>query len=180
MNFSEKILALREGGQVQRAHTIPHFGEYNVATHSYNALSLLLMLSPVKPSLNLVQAVLWHDVPERWTGDVPAPAKWASPVLKATLDQMEERILEKLGLNKIFAELTTVEQDWLTSVDLLELYIWTHEQVAYGNSNMIDMQKRIENVFEKRADKTPKLVREFIKEFSFKRNIECDELFWEK
>lgn len=181
MNLTERILALREGGRVERTHTIPHVGEYNVAMHCYNAASLLLMLSTTPPSLNLIKAVLWHDVPERWTGDISAPAKWACPELKLLLDFLEMKIFEKLELANVFKELTTEEQDWLSAVDLLELYIWAVEQNPDANSGnpWYEMRVRILRLFNTRYTKTPKEVWDFIDNFTWKRNPELDELLSE-
>lgn len=177
MNKISRILALREGGQTQRCHTMPHFGEYSVASHSYNATLLLLELHTKKPpSLNLIKAVLYHDVPERWTGDTPAPAKWASPILKAVLDGLELKIFEKLGIAKIFQELTEEEKMWLAAVDLLELYIWGEEQTILGNRVVADLNKRVKKLFEEKGNKFPKEVQDFVKNFEWSRSMELNEL----
>lgn len=174
MNLSDRILALREGGQTVRAHIIPYVGTYNVAMHSYNAANMLLLLCPKNIlSMELVKAVLWHDVAERWTGDTPATAKWASPILKATLDRLEAKINNKLGITVL---LTTQQEDWLRAVDLLELYVWTQEQLFMGNRNVEDMATRIKDIFQDNWDKTPVQVREFMEEFEFHRTVECNEL----
>lgn len=180
MNQIERIMAIREGGQTQRCHTFPHSSLYNVAVHSYNAASLLLLLMPIPPSLNLIKAVLWHDVAERWTGDIPSPAKWASPELKQLLDNLEQRIFEKLELITIFKELTTEELNWLTSVDLLELYIWAREQEMFGNPAAAYMQDRINNLFMDKKDKIPLEVQQFKADFYWVRSTECHEFLGEQ
>lgn len=181
MNQLERIMAVREGGQTQRCHTFPHSSLYNVAVHSFNAASLLLLLYPKgQPSLNLIKAVLWHDVPERWTGDVPSPAKWASPLLKKIMDNLEQRIFEKLELATIFKELTPEELNWLTAVDLLELYIWSREQEMFGNPNAAYMRNRIWNLFVDRKDKTPLEIWNFINDFYWTRSTECHEFLGEQ
>lgn len=177
MNLIKKSLALREGGQTQRCHTMQYIGPYNVAIHSYNALSLLLLLYPTKPpSVNLIKAVLWHDVPERWTGDVPSPAKIASITLKEALKRIEYRILYKLGMAEIFHNLTLEEEQWLNGVDLLELFMWTQEQVAMGNGSVNGMNDQIEKIFNARWDTIPTEVRNFYQEFEWSRTDECVEL----
>lgn len=179
MNRLERILAIREGGQTQRCHTMPHhLGPYNVAVHSYNALNLLLLLWPENelPSFNLVQAVLWHDIAERWTGDTPAPTKWASPELKALLDNLEQLVLDKLGIGEVFKQLTREEAHWLTGVDLLELFIWAYEQSHFGNLAAGTMIERILALFEQKQNIIPAPIKEFLKEFKWQRSIECDEL----
>lgn len=177
MNKNDLILAFREGGQTLRCHTFPYGGQYNVATHSYNALSLLFLLHPKKPpSLNLIKAVLWHDVPERWTGDTPAPAKWASPLLKRVLDSIEEKIFAKLQIGNIFKSLTTLEKNWLTAVDLLELFIWSKEQSSLGNRQAKDMERRVHELMLEKGNKIPKEIQHFIANFEWGRTVECSEL----
>lgn len=176
MNIIQKALAIREGGQVKRAHTMDYTGPYNVGMHSYNALSLLLLLYPGEPRLPLVKAILWHDLPERWTGDIPSPAKWCSPELKQLLDQLENRILEKLGLSTLFKDTTSEEHDWLNAVDLLELFMWGKDQEAIGNRTVIYLISRVMGLFEKKWDKIPKEVQDFIENYRWERTAECNEL----
>jgi len=134
--------ALREGGAVERCHTIPHHGSYTVGQHSYDALSLLLVLHP-DPTLALVKAVLWHDVPERWTGDVPANAKWDNHRLAHALAVSEGKVFDALGLGPLFEGLSEEECSWLHAVDRLELWLWCQDQLALGNSNVRVVQKNL-------------------------------------
>lgn len=176
MNSISRILALREGGQTKRCHTIPYIGPYNVAIHSYNALVLLLALYPRTPRLELIQAVMFHDTPERWTGDVPTPAKISSPLLRNILDSLEQKILDKLGFSNLFSNLAPFERHWLTAVDLLELYIWGKEQELMGNQLIKSMNDTILKIFEEKKDQTPKEIEKFLKKFKLKRVKECHEL----
>lgn len=138
----DKIIAIRAGGNVTRSHTFQYQGTYNVAIHSYNALSMLLVLhKTTPPSLNLIKVVLWHDVHERWTGDLPTPVKWVLPEIESVLKKVEQQIEKKLEL---FAEeLTEEEQRWLKAIDILEFYIWTVEQVSLGNDSMKGKKNKV-------------------------------------
>lgn len=169
MDNNKKFLAIREGGQTQRCHTMQYIHPYNVAIHSYNALSLLLVLHP-NPSVNLIKAVLWHDVPERWTGDVPSPAKWASTNLKEALDLLEQKILIALDISDAFQQLTKEELQWLTAVDLLELWVWGKEQFQLGNT---DMQTMLMKVWYKVLDCGVQEGIDFMNNFEWQR---CDEI----
>lgn len=178
MNLNNKVLALREGGLTRRAHTVPYNGEYNVAMHSFNAVNLLFMLwdGTEQPSINLIKAVLWHDIPERWTGDVPSPAKGCSKYLKGYLDELEERILIQLDLKQPFSRLIPEEWKWLHAVDLLELYLWTEDQINWGNPMMAGMRDKIIDMFNKRKEITPPSIIGFLENFTWTRLPECDEL----
>jgi hypothetical protein len=127
MSTYTQILAARESAQVERCHTLPHIGSYTVGQHSYGALALLLLLHK-SPSLDLIKAVAFHDLPERWLGDIPAPGKTGA-IAKA-FQEAEAEIFEKLGLQ--FA-LTEDDKYWLKLVDVLDLWFWALEQFDMGN-----------------------------------------------
>lgn len=146
----EKILALREGGQVQRCHTLPHIGSYTVGQHSFDAVNLLLTLHP-DPSLKLVKAVLWHDMAERWVGDTPAPVLRSNPEFKRLYEELEQKALERLDLN--LGDLTEDELAWLKAVDRLEFVHWCFTQLSMGNQfvgvalgNAFKMLDEMENI----------------------------------
>ena len=124
--------ALLESGQVQRLHAIPHHKSYSVAEHSWNMAVLLYELHN-NPSPRLVWAVLLHDAPERWTGDVPAPAKWLHPDLEKSLDSIEKQYRKLLEVD---FQLDKKELDWLSALDLLELHQYCNEEINMGNTNM--------------------------------------------
>lgn len=123
MNNAIRVQATREAGAVQRFHVARHTRNYDVAQHTFGALNLLLILHP-NPSIELVRAVMWHDVAERWTGDIPATAKWMSEELKAGSDRLEARILGHLGLEQ---KLNEEEERWLKAVDTLDAWLWCRE-----------------------------------------------------
>lgn len=141
-----RLAATREGGAVRRCHIVPHHGQYNVAQHTYGAVSLLLLLHP-EPSVDLIKAVQWHDVGERWLGDMPAPAKWENPALGEVYEAAEEEILDRLGL---MPDLTEEDRRWLKAVDTLELWLWCREEEALGNERVIPMRRACEKVTEER------------------------------
>jgi hypothetical protein len=137
-----KVAATREGGMVRRCHAIPHHGLYNIAQHSFGAVSLLLLLHP-NPSLNLIKALQWHDVAERWLGDMPGPAKTVNGDLGEVYERVESRVLFQLGLSP---DLQPEEQHWLKAMDVLELWLWCREEEALGNRNVSRMRLSCEEI----------------------------------
>lgn len=127
-----QVKATREGGETQRAHGTFHHTPYSVASHSYGAVSLLLLLHP-NPSLDLVKALQWHDVAERWLGDIPSPAKRDNPGLREVYESVETEYLNALGFNP---KLTREDREWVRALDVLELWLWAREEVSRGNIPM--------------------------------------------
>lgn len=128
-----RLIAFREAGHVSRMHAGRILGTYDVAQHSYNALSLLLVLNP-EASTTLIRAVLWHDVPERFTGDLPHPIKVREQVLRTALGKVDVEIELLLGIP--LGELDESERKWLSAVDSLEFFMWCCEQETLGNTRV--------------------------------------------
>ena len=142
--MEDTIKALLEAGQVERLHTTPHHMCYNIATHSWGMAALLFKLYPTPPSNQLIKAVLFHDVAERYVGDMPGPAKWWTvPDCGEILQEAEQVICILLGVNTSLAE---IEKDWLKALDLLELqqYCWAEEQM--GNHTVESIQETCEHL----------------------------------
>ncbi len=136
-----QVRELRRGGHVLRCHTMPHHGEYSNGKHSFDALSLLLLLHP-NPSTDLIKVVLWHDMGERALGDVPSPAKRMFRTLKRIYEVAENEVLRKLGVP--IDQLSTGEKRWVAAVDALELWLWTLDQDAMGNKMTKNIKRDIE------------------------------------
>ena len=126
---TNKGRALIEAGQVQRFHTTPVHMSRSIGEHSWNMAALLFTLHP-EPPMRLVKAVLFHDVAERWTGDIPAPAKWSEPVLNDVLERMEQELLEAF---EIKIKLDEHDTDWLKALDILELTLHMRQEMEMGN-----------------------------------------------
>lgn len=110
-----------------------HHGSYTVGQHSFDMLTLLFLLYPGAPSLDLVKAVIYHDVAERWTGDMPSSAKASDGNLAKRMDLAEQRILKTIGVNIAISE---DDRTWLSGLDRLELYLWACDQMQMGNGTL--------------------------------------------
>jgi 5'-deoxynucleotidase YfbR-like HD superfamily hydrolase len=154
MSLHTQILAARESAQVERCHTLPHIGSYTVGQHCYGALALLLLLHEA-PSLNLIKAVAFHDLPERWLGDIPSPGKLGS--LAKSFEEVEAEIFEKLGFK---FDLADDDKYWLKLVDALDLWCWAKEQQMLGNHAADEIAGRLGGWLQ--HSPLPDGVREFI------------------
>lgn len=169
MRLVDRVIALREAGKVERCHTLPHYTSYSVAQHSYDALSLLLLLYPGEPSVGLIKHVLWHDAPERWLGDIPGPAKGENAGLNGEYLLAEDRLIAILVQTN--PDLRADEQRWVHAVDAIEFYLWAEDQVALGNQNAKAPRDKA-RAFLTRADVQkwlPKECSEFLANYVWKR-----------
>lgn len=157
-----KIKYSREAAAVRRCHTLPLHGTYEIGGHSFNMLTMLKILHP-RPTLPLVWAIVAHDLPERLTGDIPSPVKWFGVTDAKLLEELEIAIGIKIG--QPMEKLTQEENYWLMSLDLLELYLWTLDQISMGNQNVVAMQRRIRQ-FELKCEWIPKPVKEIYNQIS--------------
>ncbi len=158
-----RIRTIREGNAVKRCHTVPCFGEYNVGMHSANALSLLLVFNP-DASPALMKAVLWHDIAERFLGDLPATAKTNFSDLRIAYEAAEKRIEKLLKLDQ---QLTKYEIIWLKAVDALELWIWCQEQLYMGNQFVRTWLILLSNILTKYE--MPDSIKKFISSYKQER-----------
>lgn len=160
-NNAQRIKFCREASDVQRCHTIRTIGEYSVGQHTFNMLAMLRILWP-EATHTLIWAILEHDLPERLTGDIPAPSKWFGIVDKLQMAQFEEDFLNVLFDNYHEGWLNDEELGWLRGLDIIELWLFARDQINLGNRNFERMKVRIENYIEKnKASFPPKLLDAF-------------------
>lgn len=161
----ELVIMLREASKVERSHTMPHHGSYTIGQHSYDMLTLAYVLVPADElTKNLMLGITFHDTAERWTGDMPNPAKYQDGEFARRLEQLETRIARKLGFH---IQLTPQETKWLVVLDKLELLLWAHEQIAMGNRSAAAVIGNLASWF--MHNKVPEHVAEFIRTYEWTR-----------
>lgn len=141
----EQILYCREASAVERCHVVKKIGSYNIGLHVCNMLTMLRILNP-NASRNLIWMIVGHDLPERWTGDVPAPVKWLNPDISFILGEAEDLVYEAIQWK--VPKLTEIEYWWYKGLDILELSFWAYEQQKLGNSDAEAMIPRIASYVE--------------------------------
>ena len=118
MTPSAKLVAQREGGMVRRCHSAPYvIGTQDNAQHTFNMLILAYGLHP-NPSPELIKAITFHDLHERYAGDLPATAKRMNPRLRTEYEAVCKSIDLKIGTT--VAIVRPDEQRWLKALDGLE------------------------------------------------------------
>lgn len=132
---------LRQAGGVTRYHTERNLRLQSVAEHSWNVALLVLKFNPDARKELVVEALL-HDTPEVFTGDVPAPAKWASTKLNAALRPLEIEARKQQGTWPP-ARLTKDERTLLKFCDGAELLLWCLEEARMGNRYTYPITKKV-------------------------------------
>ncbi len=159
----DEAMSLRASGHVARWHTLQHVNRQTDAEHSAQALSLLLLLHP-DPSVNLIKSLLWHDSAERVCGDMPAPIKRENPELSAHYEAAEMSFFEiHPTVIDAMTKLTEDERLWLKAVDVLELLLYCHDEIAMGNSHFEIIEKRARQYLASAV--TPIEVTQFVNRF---------------
>lgn len=169
------VLRDRECAAVKRCHTTPHFGEYTVGIHSLNMIAMSYRLYPKPPSSRLIQCILTHDFGERWVGDIPAPAKWASDTLGTVVSSIEKYVLKKSDWANIDQLLDEEETAWVKALDALELWLWAHEQLAMGNQYAHQIIKTLQGFLKRPDINIPVPIRQFVSEYEWKHTSDLIE-----
>lgn len=127
----------RDAGQVKRYHVKRTHRIQTVAEHTFGMLMLIKQVAP-HSSKDLYNAILHHDLPELFTGDVPGPIKRAHPDLGPLLDSIEE------GLAPLYQDITLIpSEQWLLKwADRMELTMWCLEEIRMGNTNIATTARR--------------------------------------
>lgn len=133
---------LRDMAHTRRCHTVQTIGHQTVAEHSYHVALLCVELCNGVPSMELLKAALYHDLPEVHTGDIPATAKWANKDLCKALIDTE---LEFAETHNIAVPLTNEEVLTLKWADALELGFYCCDQRSMGNKHVEQMYTNIYN-----------------------------------
>jgi len=109
------------------------------------ALALLYVLWPEKfPWLS--PYLMFHDVPEAWVGDIPAPLKRYSATVRNEVNSLEEIILSRLKLPDP-ETLSPDDKQKLKACDQLDLYLWAREQETGGNLHASCVVRELERFF---------------------------------
>ena len=119
-----KLHARLKGGHVLRYHAKPEIADgQNVAAHTWRAMVILQTLWP-DSSKNAMIHMMYHDVAEAETGDIPATTKWNYPQFAETLQQIEYDYANKLD----------IERDMCDIADKLELTMHCFRLMQTGNT----------------------------------------------
>jgi 5'-deoxynucleotidase YfbR-like HD superfamily hydrolase len=163
LDIHRRVAQLRECSKVERAHTLPHHGSYTNGQHSFDMLTLGWALKP-DISRDLMLAIMFHDFPERWTGDMPGPVKDDDTQFAKRMAEIEARISRRMGWK---IKLTEEELIWCKALDKLELLLWCWDESMMGNRNTAPLIAKIRKWFTE--NRVPQEVTDFMRTWSWQR-----------
>ena len=133
----ERLQLYRAAARTERCHNVPPIHRQTVGEHTFGMLALLRLIYPCAP-LELVWAVLDHDVPEGVTGDIPSPmlaryAQLKNGDAQAARDTQDAYLLSRPD------QLRPDHFKIYKFCDRMELAIFALEEADTGNSKMLTL-----------------------------------------
>lgn len=155
---AERIKAAREGADTERFHTTRTVRRQSVGLHSFNMITMLMILFPPggTPSRNLIYAIVQHDIPERWIGDIPAPAKWWGVMEEGVAFRTEQMLNEAIFDAHYTTDLSEQDLGWLAGLDILECICEMKDELLMGNLAVEKLYVRAVMYAKENAAKFPK------------------------
>lgn len=83
----KKLDLLMRAGGVQRYHQAVGIDAQSVAEHTWRAMVIADTICEHEHHY-VPRALMYHDIDELITGDIPSPVKWAEPEIKRLADKM--------------------------------------------------------------------------------------------
>lgn len=149
MTTVAQVIAALETGQTLRFHTEARrmIKTQDVAQHVHGMLWLILLLTAYAPSRQLLVGTIHHDAGERWTGDMPSPAKRSIEGLGAKLDALEaSRLKEQIG--SLGVALSASDEAILKLADALDGCFTCDREVKLGNRSILKMYQNFQRYAE--------------------------------
>ena len=127
----------RLAGQVKRYHTWPIIGQQTVAEHTWQMLRIYLSVC-AKPEQRIMFYIIFHDIGEHYTGDIPYPVKSENRELKERMDMLEKRSwATQLDYWGSFHQVWVGDDDKVLCkmIELVEMAEFGMDQVCLGNAH---------------------------------------------
>jgi len=129
----EWLKTANRAARTKRWHTEEMLHHESVAEHSFGVVLAILAITNGEAAAGLLKAGLMHDLAERWTGDIPGPALWASAALNAAEKDLASRVENHFGLAPEY--LSETELRVLKQADKIDLLNFCMRELRLGNAN---------------------------------------------
>ena len=150
---------------------------YNLLEHSYMVAMLFrhfASLEDVSYDINVFDLVLYHDVVETISSDLPWPIKNFSDKTKEAWGVIEEEVikehfqLERYSDENLKKGMTNLQYSLFKACDILDLYIFVKEEIQLGNNTLFikEVKKNCETILNSLEFQFPK-IKKFIEEYAY-------------
>jgi 5'-deoxynucleotidase YfbR-like HD superfamily hydrolase len=128
-----RLTLLYDSGFVERMHTVPTNRTHTVAEHVYGSLLIAMEICKFHKMTPgpILETLLYHDAPEVWTGDIPAPIKRVDEQIRERLDILEAKFYKSNGIG--LRELGPSEHIVVKASDTLDLAFTCFHERRRGN-----------------------------------------------
>lgn len=117
-------------GSIVRYHNRPTAQRQTVGEHTWRVLVIYTELYGM-PRAEVYKHIIYHDVPEIVTGDIPFMPKREFPQLKQVLHHIELDYIPNI-LDYSLPEITKEEKTQIKTADLLEMMFFAVDDVKMG------------------------------------------------
>ena len=121
--------------RVNRYHTWPTTHGQTVGEHTTQVMRLYVEIFGL-PRSEVWLHILWHDVGEIQTGDIPYPVKRNNPTLHAEMDRLEQDARDSMGSRVYLPPLEEHERVRFKFCDLLDCAEHGQYEARLGNEYM--------------------------------------------
>lgn len=153
-------LGLRQAGRIQRYHTRSTIQTQTIAEHTWNVLRIWVELYG-PPDPNVTVAIMFHDVGEARTGDLPHTVKRDHPELKEPLKEIERMHLRNLVEQhcRLGADTLMHVNNWdmmcIKMCELIEMAEFARDEYDLGNHREgMRIRRNIERAWEQLMTET--------------------------
>ena len=149
VKYIDNNATVRNAGDVVRYHTRKVIHRQDVANHTWNVMRIYTERYGM-PRAEVYKYMLYHDVAEVITGDIPFQIKRNMPEFKEASVEAELHALYQLGIGPM--EITPDEIRKVKICDLIEMHEYAIMEINYGNTLAIDIVDNIETALKQMGE----------------------------
>lgn len=149
VTYIDANATLRNAGDVVRYHTRKVINRQDVANHTWNVMRIYTERYGI-PRGEVYAYILYHDVAEVITGDIPFQIKRYLPEFKEAIVEAELHAMYKLGIGPI--EITPDEVRRVKVCDLIEMHEYAMTELNHGNTTAWDIVDNINTALEQMGE----------------------------
>lgn len=135
----------RRAGLVRRYHAQPHLVPQSVGEHTWQLLRIITTIWPDVPR-SVILYVIYHDIAEGCTGDIPYTVKLAYPEIKKHVDTVEDHAITNMRRSwevPQFREPSSEEKAFVKACELVEFAEYSWNELMMGNKYIEVVLQRV-------------------------------------